>query len=461
MMHHKIVTILFILAFVFSPSPVIAQDDPGDPVYIVQSGDTLSSIAVRFGIPVDDLLSANGITDPNSLGAGQSLVLPGLEGISGTLINETVPLGDSLRSISLKNAISIPLLTRLNRIVSPLEVYAGVSLIVPEPQDKTQLSYAGSMREEQSLLEFAVLKGSNVWSLKQANELTGTWDALPGETLFSPNTDGAGLTNSTPLVEGLDLEPLPIIQGGTSVVRVRSTVELELTGSAAGQILHFHKNAEDEYVALLGTHAMSETGLTQLVINGASPAGDTIEIEQMVLLAPGNYAQEYVEGVDSNTISADVIESEEAILAGLVQETSDKLWTGTFNYPVDEPCLASPFGNRRSYNNGSYFYYHTGQDFTVCAQNLNIYSVANGKVIFTGPLDIKGNFTLIDHGWGVYTAYAHQSEVFIEQGQFVESGQLIGQIGNTGRSVGPHLHFEVWVDGIPVDPYDWLTNTYP
>ncbi len=74
---------------------------------------------------------------------------------------------------------------------------------------------------------------------------------------------------------------------------------------------------------------------------------------------------------------------------------------------------------------------------------------------------VRGNATFIDHGWGVYTAYYHQKEIDVAVGQQVQAGQLIGQIGATGRVTGPHLHFEVWVNGIQVDPLDWLNNTYP
>ncbi len=73
----------------------------------------------------------------------------------------------------------------------------------------------------------------------------------------------------------------------------------------------------------------------------------------------------------------------------------------------------------------------------------------------------RGNVTMIDNGWGVYTLYAHQSEIEATVGQQVQAGQLIGQIGATGHVTGPHLHFEMWVNGIQVNPLDWLTSTFP
>lgn len=67
-----------------------------------------------------------------------------------------------------------------------------------------------------------------------------------------------------------------------------------------------------------------------------------------------------------------------------------------------------------------------------------------------------GNMIEIDHGNNLVTRYAHAAKVFIKQGDLVRNGQIIAQVGNTGRSTGPHLHFEVLVQGIPQDPLKFL-----
>ncbi len=184
------------------------------------------------------------------------------------------------------------------------------------------------------------------------------------------------------------------------------------------------------------------------------------DLNQQILVQSGNYPPENVVGVDSSTIDPETIDEENQILSKLITNTGTKYWTTNFSYPVDEPCFGSTFGRSRTYNGGAYYYYHTGVDFTVCsADNLNIYAAAPGKVIFSEILPIKGLFTIIDHGWGVYSGYAHQSESFVTPGKFVQAGDLIGIIGNTGRSVGPHLHWEIWINGIPVDPLQWVTES--
>jgi murein DD-endopeptidase MepM/ murein hydrolase activator NlpD len=74
---------------------------------------------------------------------------------------------------------------------------------------------------------------------------------------------------------------------------------------------------------------------------------------------------------------------------------------------------------------------------------------------------VRGQVVVIDHGWGVYTAYDHLSQILVQVGQAVQPGQVIGLGGATGRTTGPHLHWEVWVGGVQVNPVDWLRQAYP
>jgi murein DD-endopeptidase MepM/ murein hydrolase activator NlpD len=139
------------------------------------------------------------------------------------------------------------------------------------------------------------------------------------------------------------------------------------------------------------------------------------------------------------------------------------MWSEKFYLPVDPvfaDCYPSRFGNRRSYNGSAYDYFHTGLD--ICGQVGDpIYATAPGEVVFSGLLTVRGGATMIDHGQGVYSAYMHQSEILVNEGERVEEGQLIGRVGNTGRVEGPHLHFEVLVGGIQVDPLPWLEGEFP
>jgi murein DD-endopeptidase MepM/ murein hydrolase activator NlpD len=90
-----------------------------------------------------------------------------------------------------------------------------------------------------------------------------------------------------------------------------------------------------------------------------------------------------------------------------------------------------------------------------------LYAAQSGTVLLTYYAGGYGNLTVIDHGTingrNVTTAYAHQSSFGVREGQQVSRGQVIGRMGSTGNSTGPHLHFEVRLDGDPVDPLGWVS----
>ncbi|MFP5375568.1 MAG: peptidoglycan DD-metalloendopeptidase family protein [Acidimicrobiia bacterium] len=98
---------------------------------------------------------------------------------------------------------------------------------------------------------------------------------------------------------------------------------------------------------------------------------------------------------------------------------------------------------------------HDGVDFAA-PSGVPVRAAAAGTVVAAGPRGGYGNATIVDHGGGLATLYAHQSELFVTAGTVVAAGQVIGAVGSTGFSTGPHLHFEVRVGGVPVDPLSFL-----
>ena len=116
-------------------------------------------------------------------------------------------------------------------------------------------------------------------------------------------------------------------------------------------------------------------------------------------------------------------------------------------WPVNGPVV-SPFGMR-------WGRLHAGIDIAV-PNGTPIHAAASGTVALAGWEGGYGNYTCIDHGGGLATCYAHQSSISVSVGQHVVQGQVIGYTGCTGHCLGPHLHFEVRVNGTPVDPLGYL-----
>ncbi len=142
---------------------------------------------------------------------------------------------------------------------------------------------------------------------------------------------------------------------------------------------------------------------------------------------------------------------EEALLAetyGL--ETPDKLWSGGWRAPAGGP-VTSHFGEVRSYNDGPSGARHGGADFGA-PEGTPVYAANGGRVALARQLAVRGGMVVIDHGGGVLSGYAHLSAFAVAEGQTVRRGQLIAQVGNTGLSTAAHLHWEISVHGVLVDP---------
>jgi len=469
-MFKRSIVILVFIVILSSVSPVSAQTADG-PVYIVQSGDTLSLIASRFNVDLADLMNANSLDNPDLLSAGQELVIPGLQGISGVLVTEFVQFGDSYRSLSRRTQIAEPTLRKLNRLVSPTELYVGVSLIVPQQTGDEQQYSRVTPSNGETLLELAIKENLDPWALAEVNKLNGTWDAIPGDVLYATGNESETTASGLPAIfEDAVVTPLPLMQGRTTVIRAQVPEGVTLGGMLVDHPLRFFPDTDGIQVALQGVHALLEPGPYPLRLVATLPDGSVQSFEQMVLVISGGYPEDPLLYVDASTIDPAVIGPENQLIESTVQEaTPEKLWNGVFGTPAslyaESTYFTSRYGSRRKYigleSELTYEGFHTGLDFGG-GTGLPITAPAAGRVVLTTPnLVVRGNATMIDHGWGVYSGFWHQSEFQAQVGDMVEAGQIIGLVGDTGRSTGAHLHWELWVNGVQVDPLDWLQLEYP
>ena len=133
--------------------------------------------------------------------------------------------------------------------------------------------------------------------------------------------------------------------------------------------------------------------------------------------------------------------------------TEQRQWTGTFVRPVPHEAN-SAFGSRSIFN-GQPRSQHSGADFRSPA-GTPIKAPNRGRVVLADDLYFSGNTVVLDHGRGLYSLFAHLSEIRVTTGTLVETGEPVGTVGATGRVTGPHLHWAVRVNGARVDPLSLL-----
>jgi biotin carboxyl carrier protein len=134
-------------------------------------------------------------------------------------------------------------------------------------------------------------------------------------------------------------------------------------------------------------------------------------------------------------------------------------WTEAFMQPA-QGTYTSPFGLPRRYTAGGNISYHFGTDIASPTGTV-IYATNVGRVVVADFYPIKGGLVVIDHGASVYSLYFHQSKILVKVGDTVSRGQQVGEIGTTGLSTGPHLHWEMRVNQIATDPLTWVGQVLP
>ena len=151
-----------------------------------------------------------------------------------------------------------------------------------------------------------------------------------------------------------------------------------------------------------------------------------------------------------NALAGPPDEEREVVLVAAPRPSSNERWA----IPVEEPRITSRFGPRIDPITGQRGRMHRGTDFGA-PTGTPVYATASGEVVLGGWCDGgTGNCIVIDHAAGWRSQYFHLSDVHVRPGQRVRQGEEIGEIGSTGRSTGPHLHFQLGRDGEAVDAED-------
>ena len=237
---------------------------------------------------------------------------------------------------------------------------------------------------------------------------------------------------------------------------------------------------QDEAFAQLGlavSAIISRFGLrnmgTLLAVNGIDNArrirsGQTIRIPSMdgivhtvsrgdnLALIAKRYAIPITAILDANDLEAStLVAGQKLFIPGASLSTMDlrRALGELFVYPI-KGRLTSRFGYRKDPFTGVRTF-HTGIDLAA-ATGTSIKATLDGKVATTGYSTVYGNYVIITHESGYQSLYGHMSSIAVKRGQWITQGGLIGRVGNTGYSTGPHLHFSVYKNGKMVDPFTVL-----
>jgi murein DD-endopeptidase MepM/ murein hydrolase activator NlpD len=206
-----------------------------------------------------------------------------------------------------------------------------------------------------------------------------------------------------------------------------------------------------KWFAVAGIPLATEPGELLISINGEEAVIDIAEHayrEQRLSVENKSF-------VDQNQEQLDRIFSERKII--------DAVLTSFTAAPVGSLSLAAPVPGNRSSSFGYRRFFndqprspHKGMDISA-GNGEPIAASRTGVIAATGNYFFNGNTVLIDHGQGFVTMYCHMSEIAVDEGQQVETGDIIGAVGATGRVTGPHLHFGTYLNGTAVDPAIFLT----
>ncbi|MBW2452400.1 MAG: peptidoglycan DD-metalloendopeptidase family protein [Deltaproteobacteria bacterium] len=255
----------------------------------------------------------------------------------------------------------------------------------------------------------------------------------------------------------LILEPLQVHNGEVAILRW-----VGQTPSFA--VVRFHNKAtflypdEDGALALLPVGLDVKDGSYPLMCAVVDDRGKTVFYDLSLQVVHKERPIEHLK-LPENMVSPkdpEVIErinNERKKLSQLFSVRSQRRWD-SFGIPVDDP-VNSVFGKQRVMH-GTTHSLHSGTDFR-SPMGRPIRSVANGKVVMVDELFYTGNTVILDHGEGLYSLYGHMSKTSVIEGEEVQVGDSIGNVGRTGRVTGPHLHLSMRLLGERIDPMSLIS----
>lgn len=284
-------------------------------------------------------------------------------------------------------------------------------------------------------------------------------------TIAAPHTRSAYAQQAKPAIASVKVNPSVAEQGDVMIVRVKADDAQEILAQFANQTIRFipdEKLGEGNYIGLMGIDGMAEPGTYTLTITATATAGNVDISNANFKVRTGRYITERVKLSPKLAHLLDPklsVEEATEIRAIYSIFSPEQWWSKPFRQPA-KGRLVSLYGPRRIYNGINLGTYHGGIDYSAIA-GTPVFAAAPGRVALVKAFPIHGNMIIIDHGRGVFTGYCHLSKTLVKAGQMVDIDEQIGAVGTTGRSQGNHLHFELAISGVTVEPSYWMKVLLP
>ena len=283
---------------------------------------------------------------------------------------------------------------------------------------------------------------------------------LLGSSIVAPNCPLAQVRKSCGAGLTLKLSASVTPQGSLILADITGTKSLpDLTAEWDGNPTPLWKEgaATKTQHGLLGVDLEKPPGKYELKISWNEPEGKAMTCSASVTVRKGQFRTESLK-VDNQFVQPDAQQQKRAeedqkkMKAIYDTVTPERLWGGKFRVPLKDVTTGGNFGRRRILN-GQPRSPHAGVDFPA-ASGTPVLAAQSGKVVLAEELYYSGNTVVIDHGYGIYTLYAHLSEIGVKPGQDIAVSSEIGKVGATGRVTGPHLHWGLTIEHARVNGLD-------
>ncbi|MBB6097942.1 murein DD-endopeptidase MepM/ murein hydrolase activator NlpD [Deinobacterium chartae] len=322
-----------------------------------------------------------------------------------------------------------------------------------------------TVRSGDTLFQIAVQNRTTVEALMAENGLTSTTIRV-GQVLRLPEGSGEAAVKNYGYVAGVKVQaPSRLREGDAFTLRLRGAAALQATVRFPSEL---NEDVRRPNEALRPFRVAGDEGyvLGRVVLGAQAPVRFEVEVNGQVLRGQipvrENGLPVQVLGVSQDvvdTLADPRRQEEERRMEQAYALRGEPRWTQPFILPGTGPTT-SAFGQKRRNRSQDPIRYHYGTDQRG-AVGAPTRATNDGTVVVAGKFPVRGGLVVIDHGGGLVSAYFHLSKILVKEGQTVKRGQKIAEIGSTGFSTGPHLHWEMRLRGEAVDPLGWVNKLRP